>query len=131
MIRTYQSRPKLTASAEAALAAYAERYSRAERCLFNRLAAGADSGKLKSSFMREHGLTARQFNAMAFSTKGKIKSVIQIRKLRIKDLEGRISALGYKLSEKLRTGTNKYLAFGKKPGRGGTEDESAKLFNVT
>lgn len=108
MMRTYQSRPLLSSEAEAALADYAELYSRAGRCLFGQLAAGEDAGKLKPSFMRKHGLTARQFNAMAFSIKGKIKSLIEARKLRISDLQERISTLEYKLSEKLKPGTNKY-----------------------
>lgn len=107
-MRTYQSRPMLSSEAEAALRAYAELYSRAGRCLFRQLAAGEDAGKLKPSFMLKHGLTARQFNAMAFSIKGKIKSLIGVRKLRISDFEERIATLEYQLSEKLKPGTNKY-----------------------
>lgn len=108
MMRTYQSRPRLTTESEVALAAYAVRYSRAERCLFSHLSAGEDAGKLKSSFMREHDLTARQFNALAFSVKGKIKSLIEGRNKLIADLKERISWLEYRLSEKLELGTNKY-----------------------
>ena len=92
-MRTYQSRPMLTTESEVALAAYAVRYSRAERCLFSHLSAGEDAGKLKSSFMREHDLTARQFNALAFSVKGKIKSLIEGRNKLIADLKERISWL--------------------------------------
>ena len=105
-------RPKLmilpTPDAEVSLASYAEQYGKAERTLFNKLAAGDDAGKLKPSFMKEHSLTGRQFNAMAFSIKGKIKSLIAVGKLRIKDLQERICSLEYKLSEKLKPGTNKY-----------------------
>ena len=108
MMRTYQCRLLPTPDAEVSLASYAEQYGKAERTLFNKLAAGDDAGKLKPSFMKEHSLTARQFNAMAFSVRGKIKSLIAVGKLRIKDLQERISSLEYKLSEKLKPGTNKY-----------------------
>ena len=107
-MRTYPSRPMLTTESEVALAAYGLRYSRAERCLFSHLCAGEDAGKLKSSFMREHDLTARQFNALAFSVKGKIKSLIEGRNQLIAELKERISWLEYRLSEKLEPGTNKY-----------------------
>ena len=88
MMRTYQSRPILTAEQEAALAAYAQAYSYAERHLFAQLSAGENAGKLKPSFMREHELTARQFNALAISVRGKIKSLIEGRKAQIEDLKG-------------------------------------------
>ena len=71
MMRTYQCRLLPTPDAEVSLASYAEQYGKAERTLFNKLAAGDDAGKLKPSFMKEHSLTARRFNAMAFSMKGK------------------------------------------------------------
>lgn len=108
MMRTYQSRPMLSPEAEATLQAYAEGYGRAERCLFGKLAGGEDAGKLKPWFMQEHGLTARQFNAVAFSVKGKIKGLIEVRRKQITDLKERISSLEYKLAEKLKPGTSKY-----------------------
>jgi hypothetical protein len=80
MMRTYQCRLLPTPDAEVSLASYAEQYGKAERTLFSNLAAGDDAGKLKPSFMKKHNLTARQFNAMAFSVKGKIKSLIAVGK---------------------------------------------------
>ena len=62
--------PSAHAGCGSSLASYAEQYGKAERTLFSKLAAGDDAGKLKSSFMKEHSLTARQFNAMAFSIQG-------------------------------------------------------------
>lgn len=106
MIRTYQSRPVISPESEALLSQYAALYGRAERALFAALAAGADPIKIKPAFMARHGLTARQYNALAASVKGKVRSLQEIQKARISDLNGRIEALEAKLL-KLPQGSNK------------------------
>jgi len=72
---TYQARLELDAHGERALNAYAQVYGRAERKLFAAVAAGASIDKLKSAFITEFGLTARQFNAISAGLKGKIASI--------------------------------------------------------
>ena len=97
MLRTYQSRLALTPEGEALLGQYAAIYGRAERALFAELAAGASPGEIKPSFMARHGLTARQYNALAFSIKGKIRSLQEVQKGRISDLKERIEGLEARL----------------------------------
>lgn len=69
---TYQTRIELDAHGERALDAYAQLYGRAERKLFAAFASGDSLDKLKSEFITEFGLTARQFNAISSGIKGKI-----------------------------------------------------------
>jgi len=97
MTRTYHARPVLSAESETLLGQYATIYGRAERSLFAALAAGGNPGKLKPSFMAAHGLTARQYNALAAAVKGKVRSLQEVQNARISDLNGRIEALTAKL----------------------------------
>ena len=109
MMRTYQTRLKLDEAAEASIADYAKRYSSAERVLFGMLGEGGkEAGQIKSRFMEAYSFTARQFNAMATAVKGKIRSLIESREVRIKDLEERIPRQARLLKEKLKPGTAKY-----------------------
>ena len=106
MMRTFQNRPRLSNESDALLDRFAAIYGKAERSLFAALAAGEDPSKLKPAFMARHGLTARQFNAMAASIKGKVRSIQEIQKSRASDLKGRIEGLEVKLT-KLPAGSNK------------------------
>lgn len=90
-IFTYQTRPVLSTGQEAALSAYAVLYGKAERSLFAALAAGGDSSKLKSGFQKKFGITARQYNAVAISLKGKIASIRERRGGQIKEAETRLA----------------------------------------
>lgn len=72
---TYQTRLELDDRGRRLLDDYAALYGRAERKLFAAFAAGAAIDKLKSEFLREFGLTARQFNAISAGLKGKIASI--------------------------------------------------------
>lgn len=62
----------LADEADRALQAYAALFSRATRCYYSALKKG-DSPK-KPEFSREHGLTARQFNAVKVSIDGMVQS---------------------------------------------------------
>ncbi len=106
MTRTYQSRPVLSPEGEALLGQYAAIHGQAERALFAALAAGANPGTIKPTFMVLHGLTARQYNALAAAVKGKVRSLQEIQKARITDLTRRIEGLEARLS-KLPKGSNK------------------------
>lgn len=72
---TYQARVDLDAHGERALDAYAQLFGSAERKLFAAFAAGASMDRLKSEFIREFGLTGRQFNAISAGLKGKIAGI--------------------------------------------------------
>jgi len=93
MMRTYQTRLLLDAELARQLDAYADLYGRAERTLFAEAARGKDLDQLKPRFCSEFGLTARQYNALSRSVKGKIESLVEIRKLRIADLEDHLARL--------------------------------------
>ena len=107
-IFTYQTRLVLE-NQGSALDAYASLYGVVERSLFAALAAGGDVSKLKSGFLKRFGITARQYNAVAISIKGKIASIRERRGGLIKEADTRI-AKARKVIAKLETkcpGTNK------------------------
>ena len=94
-IRTYQARVRLTPEQSATLDGYAALCGRVERTLFARLAAGDSLTALKRDLIRRFGITARQFNAISATVRGKIQSVQEARtrligsaRLRIERAEG-------------------------------------------
>jgi len=95
--RTYQARINPTADQEALLSAYAELFCGVERKLFAAGQAGGSFDKLKSGFLREHRITARQFNAISRNLKGKISSIAELRDINIKNLEDRIKTARKKM----------------------------------
>lgn len=68
---TYQTR----IAAHPALEAYAQLYGHVERCLFARTRSGQSAGRLKNEFLKQFGITARQFNALRIGLDGKIESI--------------------------------------------------------
>jgi IS605 OrfB family transposase len=87
---TYQTRFDAPKEQDAALTAYAALYGTVERNLFAALAAGGDASSLKSAFLRRHGITARQYNAVAINLKGKMSSVKEQRAVLINELDARV-----------------------------------------
>jgi IS605 OrfB family transposase len=92
-MRTYQTR--LAVDDDAPLRAYAGVFSRALRSLHASRHSG--SALSKPRFMREFGLTSRQYNAVKFSLDGMEGSIVQLRPGRIADLQERIKAADKKL----------------------------------
>ena len=90
---TYQTRPEVTEDAGAALSAYAELFSKVERSLFAKICAGEHSHKLKTAMSEEHGLTARQFNALRIELDGKIAAVKAQQRAEIESVRQRIKRL--------------------------------------
>ena len=72
---TYQTRIAVDSGTDAALQAYATLYGHAERCLYADYAAAKDTTQDKPAFMRHHGVTSRQYNAIDAGIKGKITSI--------------------------------------------------------
>ena len=87
---TYQARITATAEVDAALAGYAGLYTRVERKLHAAIEAGSNPVKLKSSFLKDYGVTARQFNAVAIGLKGKLASIKERRPGLIAELTTKI-----------------------------------------
>ena len=91
MIRTFQTRLALDADGASRLDAYAALYGKVERTLFAQIARGARPEQLKVSFCHRFGLTARQFNAVARTVKGKVQSLLELRKLRLAEVQDRLA----------------------------------------
>ncbi|MBI5568868.1 MAG: hypothetical protein HY914_02890 [Desulfomonile tiedjei] len=89
-IRTYQTRLDLSSDQSAQLGRYAALYGRVERTLFASVIGGEPLAALKRKFLKRFGITARQFNAVAASIKGKIGSAREIRERMIESSEQRI-----------------------------------------
>ena len=72
--------------------AYAEfvRSGAAEGCLL-RPRRGGSVASLKSAYLKRHGIPARMFNGVRVSLDGKVASVSEQQKLRLGDLQRRIS----------------------------------------
>ena len=104
MISTYQTRVTVFRSkdrleGEAALAAYAELYSRLQRKLFADIAAGSSATSLKSAYLKRYGIPARMFNGVRVSLEGKISSVREAQKLHRDTLRRRISRAEGQISD--------------------------------
>ncbi|MBM3198615.1 MAG: hypothetical protein FJZ58_05105 [Chlamydiae bacterium] len=75
MMFTYQTRIVLSQEDEVLLKEMAKLLSRVERCMFADYCKGHALGSLKSGYLKEHGITARQFNAIRMQLEGKIASI--------------------------------------------------------
>ena len=103
-MRTYQSRiPQLFSDP---LNAYAFLMAKVEHKLFRDLCRGKEGALLKSSYLIQYGITARQFNAARVKVEGKIDSIKQRQKQLIEDKKEQIATLEKKIihlkNEKMR-----------------------------
>jgi IS605 OrfB family transposase len=87
----YETLVPVSATADAALRAYAKQFGEAERQLFVKLTSGGDPTELKPELCRELGVTARQYNAIRVQLEGKIAGFKAHRKFLIQDLAIRIN----------------------------------------
>jgi IS605 OrfB family transposase len=93
---TYQTRFGLPF--DLALCEYAHLFSKLERTLFANLSAKQNINDLKRKYIKKHGLTARQFNSIHYSLKGKIASAKECQKLNINSLKEKIQQLEKKIT---------------------------------
>lgn len=115
MQRTYQTRLSISPEQQDWLAQYAALAGRVERTLFaETLARGIAPGTCKNQYLRRFGLTARQFNAIARPLKGKVKSVVELRKRhldedreRLKSAGKTVRSLTRKLASQQKTGASR------------------------
>ena len=89
--RTYQTRI-LTDGGEV-LSDYATLMARVEHCLFADFTKGKKLTDLKSTYLIQFGITARQFNAVRVRLEGKIHSIQQQQSRRIEEKKQQIAAL--------------------------------------
>jgi IS605 OrfB family transposase len=92
MQQTYQDRLSLDAEQLRWLGACGELYGRLQRTLYARIAKGDNASQIKPQFCAEHGLSARQFNAMRLELEGKISGTAELLKLRKKELKGDVQS---------------------------------------
>ena len=97
--RTYQTRCGPSSLVQEALAACAHLFSHIEHCLLADISKGKTPGQLKSSYLIEHGITARHFNAIRVKLEGKITSLKELRKTQILDLKEQIKTLEAKIAK--------------------------------
>ena len=93
--RTYQSR--ISEAYSDPLSAYASLMAVVEHKLFADLCKGKDSSSLKSAYLTQHGITARQFNASRVKVEGKRDSIKQRQKQLIEEKKHQIEAIQTKL----------------------------------
>ncbi|WP_462408654.1 IS200/IS605 family accessory protein TnpB-related protein [Neobacillus sp. Marseille-QA0830] len=99
MLQTYQTKlPNIpldnVLSSEQYLQEYAAYFGKLERKLFVQShIKGASSSSLKKTFMKQYGITARQFNSLRMQLDGKVSSFIEKRKLEIQELKSRVAYL--------------------------------------
>jgi IS605 OrfB family transposase len=94
---TYQTRFSL--DNEKALNAYGTLFNQLERKLYANLAAKIGINELKRHYIATYGITARQFNSLQYSIKGKIASAKECQKLQIEKIKDKISRLENKLKK--------------------------------
>jgi IS605 OrfB family transposase len=94
---TYQTRLELAEESETTLCAYAELMSKVERTLFAELSKGKTIAEIKSAYLKNFNITARQFNSIRIQIEGKIDSIKALRKDRIPNLKERIVSLEKKI----------------------------------
>ena len=90
---------RLTVEQETLLDAYAALMSRVERKLFAEISAGKNLNILKTRFLSQFGITARQFNSCRVQLEGKIASIKELRKIQIVENETRIAELEKKIQK--------------------------------
>ena len=87
MQQTYQDRLTLDAQQQRWLSACGDLYGRLQRTLYANIAKGESASRLKPGFCAEHGLSARQFNALRLELEGKISGTLELLKLRKRDIK--------------------------------------------
>ncbi len=98
-------------------------YGRIKRTLFKDcMRTGKTAMEFKNAYLLKFGITARQFNAVRFDLDGNIRSVKELTKLRILDLEEKIKSINKWLASK----EDKILKVSKDSKLKDSEKEAAK-----
>jgi IS605 OrfB family transposase len=89
--RTYQTRVSTSGAGDAELSAYASLFGKAERALFTEMLQDRNLAVLKREFLPRFGLTARQFNSISVTVRGKIASIKARQRALVEELQHRIT----------------------------------------
>jgi IS605 OrfB family transposase len=94
---TYQAR---ITGEQPVLDAFAQLFGKAERNLYvDRVHRDVSINELKSRYIKDFGITARQFNSLRISVDGKIKSVMELLDLAITEYKQKIKAKTAKIKK--------------------------------
>ncbi len=98
MESTFETKLEPTPEEAETLAAMARQLSVAERRIFTQLyVAQADRNFVKSWAIATLGITARQYNSIAYDLRGRVEAAAAASKLQVEMLGGRIDALKQKI----------------------------------
>ena len=98
-MRTYETRILVDDSSYGILSSYANLFAQVEHHLFKAKIANTDPNACKRSFLKQFGITGRQYNACHTILQGKIDSIKERRNGQISDLEAKIKALEPKIKK--------------------------------
>lgn len=102
MMLTFQTRLTVDAEANEILQQYAILMSSVERSLFAEVAKGKRSTSCKNDFLKQYGITARQFNACRASLDGKVSACQAANELAIANLKRQIESLSQQIQKLTR-----------------------------
>ena len=97
-IFTYQTRIEINDNESFIFDALASLLCKVERKLYAAYRRGENLLKLKSQFLIDYGITARQFNAVRILLQGKIKSVLELQDDNIQTLKHKIKRMKKQLN---------------------------------
>jgi IS605 OrfB family transposase len=92
-MRTFETRILTDESSDHILFLYAKLFAKVERHLFKAKMSNIDSNECKRQFLKQFGMTSRQYNACRSQLLGKIESIKERRKLQISELEEKTKGL--------------------------------------
>jgi IS605 OrfB family transposase len=98
-IRTYETRISVDSPSFAVLLSYAELFAKVEHHLLKKIISNADPNACKREFLKQFGITGRQYNACKTVLQGKIDSIKEKREIQITDLEDGIKILEAKIKK--------------------------------
>jgi IS605 OrfB family transposase len=107
LVHTFQTRPNIGEITEQVMQAMADLFSRVLRTLFTDIMKGEKITQLKSKYLKEFQITARQFNAARVTIEGMIRSRKELQIKQIAELKLKIKALEKKVA-KLKNPTRLY-----------------------
>jgi IS605 OrfB family transposase len=90
---TYQTRPQIDESQDTILSAYSQLLNKVERSLYAEKAKGKATASCKNIFLKQFGVTARQFNACKVSLEGKVAAARASQKSILSHLQQKIESL--------------------------------------
>jgi hypothetical protein len=125
-MRTYQARFSVGQDDDGSLREYAAVFSHALRSLHSSRHAG--NALRKPAFMREFGLTSRQYNAVRLSLDGMESSIVESRPGRISDLLQRTKAVDVKIAKLLKPKPKKTQATIRKSSKNKEQPAQSQLF---